>query len=913
LTIPNWENRAIKIKATRYPILATKLYIPQPRPNLVPRTRLIEQLNKAVNHKLTLISAPAGFGKTTLLSKWISKSELSVAWISLDKGDNDPVHFINYLIAALQDIQANIGKGILSLLQSPQQPPIESIMVDLIKEFADITNNCVLVLDDYHSIDIEKIHKIVEFLIDRLPPQIRLVIATRVDPTLPLARLRARTQLNELRVSDLSFTHDETSEFFNKIMNLALSSNDISILESRTEGWIAGLQLAALSMQDRQDIPDFIKTFAGDDRHIVDYLAEEVLNHQSEQIQNFLLQTSILNRLSGSLCDFVTNQKGGRKRLEELERANLFILPLDNKRRWYRYHHLFADLLQQRLHQTNSALVPELHCRASEWYELNKLRKEAIEHALMAEDFKRAARLVEELSEIIWQRGEPIRLFQWIKALPDEYLISKPNLCIFCAWDLVDKGQHQSAERSLQLAERAVDSINNEKTVTPKDESKKQHSLMKRELQGRIAAIRAYMATSTGDMQSIVKFSEQALKCLNKGDSAWRASVAISLGIAHTFKGDNVSAIKALSEAVAASKAAGNMHLYIVANFWLVVRLKYLGQLSRAIDICKHLFRVVNEEKLTHTELGGGLFAIWGELLYELNELDDALDYVKKGLILVEQGHHVGNRGWAYFCLLKTLFAKQDFSGVEESIRKLEKLERSSDVPSWVTHQTEAWKARIWLTKGNLDRAVNWAQGRGLRLDDDLTPMREAEYIMFARILIAQGRLNEALGLLERLSKEGEKNGRILSQIETLLVKALVLRTQRNITEALVVFGKALSLAEPGGYIRIFLDEGPFIAELLEKILDAKADVPRAYVKKLLSAFMLDKLIETEDGLVEQLSERELEVLRLIAVGLSNKKITEELFISLSTVKTHLRNIYSKLNVHSRTEAIFRAKELEIL
>ncbi len=463
------------------------------------------------------------------------------------------------------------------------------------------------------------------------------------------------------------------------------------------------------------------------------------------------------------------------------------------------------------------------------------------------------------------------------------------------------------------MAESSLDFIDDKKIIKPTDESTGQHFLTNRDLQGRIAAIRAHMATGLGDIQSIVKFSERALECLHKGDSAWRASVAVSLGIAHAFKGDNVSAIKALSEAVAASKAAGNMIHYLVANFWLVVRLKHHGQLSRAIDICKHLFGVVIEENLAHTELEGGLFAIWGELLYELNELDEALHYVEKGLILAEQGHHVGNRGWAYFCLLKILSAKQDFSGVEESIRKIEKLDRSSDLPSWVTRQTEAWKARIWLMKGDLDRVVDWAQGRGLRLDDDLTPLREPEYIMFARILFAQGRLNDALGLLDRLNKEGKEGGRILSQIETLLVKALVFWTQRNMTEALIVFGKALSLAEPGGYIRLFLDEGPLIAELLEKILAAKADVPRAYAKKLLSAFRLNKLVKTDDGLVERLSERELEVLRLIAAGLSNQKITEALFISLSTVKTHLRNIYGKLNVHRRTEAIVKAKELELL
>jgi LuxR family maltose regulon positive regulatory protein len=421
------------------------------------------------------------------------------------------------------------------------------------------------------------------------------------------------------------------------------------------------------------------------------------------------------------------------------------------------------------------------------------------------------------------------------------------------------------------------------------------------------------MATGRGDVQSIVKSSEQALKFLHKEDSTWRAGVAMSLGMAQTIKGNNASAIKALSEAVSASKAAGNGTIYLMANIWLAVRLKDYGQLPRAMDICKHLFKVLKEEKLTNTAAQGAVFSIWGEVLYELNELDEALRNEKNGLILLEQGHHVSAHGWAYLCLLKILSAKKDFSAIEELVREIEKFEQTSDVPPWVTPWTEAWKARILLMSGNLERAVSWTEERGLKADDDLTPLREIEYITFARILLAQDRLNDAVELLERLIKEEEKGGHILRQIETLLVKALALKAQRKITEALASLDKALSLAEPGGYIRVFLDEGHPMAKLLEKLLNEKHDVPRAYVKKLLSAFSVDKVIEADDGLFERLSERELEVLRLIAAGLSNKKITEELFISMSTVKTHLRNVYSKLNVHSRTEAIACAKELGLL
>jgi LuxR family maltose regulon positive regulatory protein len=771
----------------------------------------------------------------------------------------------------------------------------------------------VLVLDDYHAIDTDKIHKIIELLLDYLPAHIHLVITTRVDPPLPLARLRVGNQLTELRAADLCFTVDETTQFFNRIMNLKLSGHDISVLESRTEGWIAGLQLAGLSMQGREDIPSFIKTFAGDDRHVVDYLAEEVLNVQSEQIQNFLLQTSILNRLSAPLCDFVTHNKGSQEILNELERANLFIVPLDNKRYWYRYHHLFAELLQQRLHQTQSDLVAELHNRASKWCRQNGLEDEAVNHALATQDFEQVALLIVEQADAIWERGEHAKFRHWLEKLPADLVFSKPQLSILQAESLLIHWRLDAAEQSLQVAEQALNQSTEYATEISSIEQAQLSNLDRMRLLGRIAANRALIASFREDVPAIIQHGMQALEFLPEQELTWRSTVAITLGDGHSIKGDLMSAHKAQVEALEACKVSGNDFLLLIANANLVVTLRQQGWLQRTLEICQQQVQLASEGGMSQTVVVGWLLAIWGEVLAELNDFDGAIDKARAGVELTERCGDVGMLCKSYLCLMRVFYSMGNMADTEEILLKLENISRQSDITIKIASMIAAWQARIWLAQGKLEAASQWVVKRGLEVEGELQFAHEDETMVLARILIAQGRLDEAVGLLDRLIKEGEAGDRITSLVEMLLIQALALKAQGDANKAMTTLGKALSIAEPGGFIRIFIDEGPLMAELLEKVLDAKIDVPQAYVKKLLTNFRLNKLIKTDDGLVERLSERELEVLRFIAAGLSNKAIMKELFISISTVKTHLSHIYSKLNVNSRTQATLKAKELDLL
>jgi len=913
----------------------------------------MDALKATVQRKLMLISAPAGFGKSTLVSAWVAahtaEAPLRVAWLSLDDGDSDPIRFLTYLVTALQTLPppnpaevqgSGIGNGVLALLQSPQPPSVEVILTALLNELVTLPGDAhhspakpaevVLVLDDYHLVDNQAVDQALTFLLDHLPNGIHLIITTREDPNLPLARYRVRGELGELRAADLRFTASESRTFLNEMMGLSLSVKEISTLESRTEGWIAGLQLAALSMQGRaengeQGTAQFIQGFTGNHHFVLDYLVEEVLHRQPAEIRTFLLQTAMLDRLCGGLCDAVTGRHDGKAMLETLERSNLFVIRLDEKRQWYRYHHLFADVLNARAFDDPAAAadgrsrptLATLHQRASEWYEHHDLLPNAIHHALAAADFERAADLVERAWPAMHRSSfRSAQSLRWMQAIPDEMVRVRPVLSVGYAWEELNIGAMEAAEARLQEAERWLQPSDApidraEMVVVDEDEFSA--------LPASIASARAYLSLALGDIPGTVRHARRALELFPATDYVGRGPAASLLGLAYWATGALENAYRTLDDAMTNFRLAGNILFALSGTYGLADIRIAQGRLHEAIEIYQQALQLATAQAGSIVQGTGDLYLGLSGIYWEQGDREAAQTYLQKSQALGEQA---ALPDWPYrCCLLQARFkeGQNDLTGALDLLDQAEAFYVRSPVPN--VRPIAALKARIWIAQGKMAEARQWARDQGLSLTDEPTYLREFEYITLARLLMAAHRdardaqsMATLLTLLERLLQAAEAGGRKGSMLEILLLQALVHDAQQNLPAALAALTSALSLAEPEKYVSIFVDEGPPMARLLAQA----AAQGNEYAAMVLAAFEGEKpqprpAEPALQPLVDPLSPRELEVLQLIAQGLSNQAISERLFLAVNTVKGHNRRIFEKLAVKRRTEAVAQARALGLI
>ncbi|MBE0687786.1 MAG: LuxR family transcriptional regulator [Anaerolineaceae bacterium] len=888
------------------PLLATKLYIPPLKSSIVSRPRLIDWLNEGLvkNCKLALISASAGFGKTTLISEWITTCGREVGWLSLDEGDSEPERFISYLIAALQMVKPGIGMGLMTALQSAESLNTEALLSALLNEITTIPDDFILILDDYHLIDSPVVDQSLAFIVEHQPAQMHMVISTREDPSLPLARLRARSQMIELRASDLRFTPAEASEFLNEVMGLTLSVEDITSLETRTEGWIAGLQLAAISMHGQKDASGFIQAFTGSHRHILDYLLEEVLQRQPTEVQNFLLRTSILERMCGPLCDAVlcTQTASGQDTLTYLERANLFIISLDDERYWYRYHHLFGDLLRKRLMQSvTSERINNLQIQASEWYENNGMILEAFKHAVAAKDVDRANRLMEDKKMPLHLPGVPTIILNWLESLPTSVLNANPALWWKQAAMMLSNYQMIGVEEKLQATEAAL-----ALKIPPNTEMDE----WSRNLVGKIAVARAELAANLYQSETSLAYANRALEYLHPNNTAYRSSAIQYIGFAHYIQGDRDEADQAYHEALSLAQAAGDNEGVLLAITRLGQVHELRNQLHQAVEKYQYALQLIGEDPIPFTTV---VYLGLARIYFEWNDLDTAEKYGELSFQLARLCDQVVDR-----LILSQLFMSQiklirgDVAGAASFLKQAEQNTRqwefAARVPSIAVQQV-----LIHLSQGNIDAAVQIAQ------QNDLP-------ILQARTLIAQGDPSAALAVLVPHRQKMEEKGWENNLLSTMVLQALALHLLGEKEPAYKVLSEALTLAEPGGFIRQFVEQGEQMRLVIlgfrswiENQSGARIHPLRGNVDKLLAAFTTTQAVlvsptkNPQSELIEPLSQRELEVLQLICQGFSNQEICQRLFLALDTVKGHNRRIFEKLQVHRRTEAIAKARELNLL
>jgi LuxR family maltose regulon positive regulatory protein len=896
----------------------------------VARPRLFKKLDAGLAGKLIILSAPAGFGKTTLITDWIHTARSTTprpqfSWLTLDEGDNDPVRFIAYLTAALNSSHPKPNHLATPMSRPNLSTPITVVIKMLINEMAALRAENVLVLDDYHLIEASAVHEALDYLLDHLPPQIHIIITTRIDPPLSIARLRGRAQVMELRQEDLRLTLDETAAFLNQVMDLDLEAVDVAALASRTEGWIAGLQMAAVSMQGRADLPAFVRAFTGSNRYILDYLVEEVFQRQPEHVKTFLLHTAVLDRLSAPLCQYLLSGIGlgawqrpqtsiqdqqSQALLEYLERSNLFITPLDEERSWYRYHRLFADLLRKRLQQLQPNNVPELHCRASSWFEQNNFLDDAVRHAFSAGDLDHAADLIEQHAETVLKRSESVTFLKRVDSLPDELVRTRPSLCVFHAWAMLLHGRPAN-----QVESRLQDALSyDEKKMAPA-------------LSGNVAAIRSRINILQGQMARANEYARLALKLLPQENAFFRGIALWDLGMGSLVTGDIVDGSRLLEDAARTSREAGNIFVAVTTLCRLAGLQMLQGQLYQARDLYQQALELATRDRDPLPVASEALFGL-GELAREWNDLQAATRYLDEGI-------HLGKQYWemsalaGFLSLARIKQAQGDENGAQELLWQARKVAAEHSATEVDNRTVALAQAQIWIRQGNIVAAERWAEELGLVKDsvsvEFLEPtladgsyrpeqhLHKYELVVLARLLLAQEHFVQALHLLDALLSLAEGRGRRKAVLEILILQALIYQAQGFASRATAVLEQALNLAQPAGYVRVFLDEGLPLETLLRRA--AAREVAPVYARKLLAAYAepQEELHPSGQPLADPLSERELEVLRLLATNASGPEIANNLVIAISTFRSHTKSIYGKLDVNRRSDAVTRARQLGLI
>lgn len=895
-------------------MLLTKLHIPLAGSNVVHRTELFQKLSSGIKVKLILVSAPAGYGKTTLLSDWIIQNKIPATWLSLDSGDNDPAVFLSYVISAFQSIHKEFGQTTLRLVNSPNSPSVESIASLLINEIIAIDQSFLLVLDDFQLINSNEVLKLMTYLLDHIPVNIHLAILTRSDPALTLSRLRSQHQLVELRSSDLSFSANDISVLFNKKLKLGLSIDDVYSLESRTEGWIAGLQLTALSMQGQENVSEFIQKLKGDNRYIMDYLMEEVLKIQTDEIKEFLLQTSILEQMSAPLCNALLNRVDSQIVLESLEQNNMFIIPLDANRTWYRYHHLFADLLKQRFLQFGQGKIEDIHNRASAWFEENAMHELAIDHALEIRNYEQSIQILNRIVEKMWEVGQHSAILRYGKLLPDEIIKSNHEFALYYSWILITTGQVAELEKYLDYAQKAIDEvINGERPA-------KEAILANKFIFGKLATTLAYMKLFTAPPETIIKYSEIAIENLSETNPLWTGWAWYFIGNAELVRGDVHKGMDAFNCALEYSKKTDNIYLITTITSTMVSRRCALGQYRSAFALCADTLLLMNRRgfsgiaKVEWTFTG--LFSMMSVIQCIWANFDEALENARTAYKLCDNARDIRYRIMALLACSYALHAVEDKEGAFDKIHELEDVLRKYKIAPFLASTYIGWKIYMLIERQEIDNAADFAKEVGLGQEMKMTFETLYSYICFARLLLLQNENSRAEELMSEINVIARKSNGIERLIDLKLVYALMYIRRKEHQKAVSEYIEALEMAAEENLLIYFLFDldqmGVLLDDVYKRQAAGKTRITDSFMQKFRQA-VNSKIKQSKRNPDLCLSAREIEVLNLIEENLSNQEIADKLFVSINTIKTHLKNIYLKFGVDSRTKAVKKAKEFNLV